>query len=322
MKKTTKIAIYVCRGFEPLDLFGPHTAFMVANEMLNALYDVSIVSKNAGFVTTETGIEIGINTNLEDIEQVHTLILVGGSGPRTYRLSKSEKSLLDSLAGNAVRVASVCTGAFLLAQLSVAQNRRIATHWRHADELKKSYPAINVTGNEIYTQDGHIWSSGGVTAGLDMTLKMILDDCGSAIASAVARQLLIYLKRPGDQAQFSEPLRAQAIRSGRLGDVVRWIFDNLDKHIDTEMLAAQAHLSTRHFSRLFREEFGQSPSKFIERLRLDRARIILAEGEAHIGDVARAVGYQSDDVFRRAFERYFAVPPSVYQRQFSMSEDG
>jgi len=179
---------------------------------------------------------------------------------------------------------------------------------------------LTVDSNALFVKDGKYWSSAGITAGIDMALAMIAEDCGTAVSASVARQLVVYIRRPGNQAQFSEPLIAQSGSVSRFSDVLIWVAENLDKSIDVEKLAKVAGMSGRHFARLFRQETGNTPARYVEQIRLDHARTLLGEGNGRIHQIALSVGFKNADSFRRAFERRFDVSPTIYREQFSARE--
>lgn len=318
MERNRRIVFFIVDGFQPLDLFGPLEAFAAASALADRAYGLTVAAPCAGTVTTESRVGVLANTAIDEAGPCDTLLIVGGAGPREYRPSPGEKRALDALARSSRRVGSICTGAFLLCELGLGRSRRVATHWRHAEELRSRACGADVDAGALFVKDGTVWTSAGITAGIDMALAMIAEDAGPAVSAAVARQLVVYLRRPGDQAQFSEPLEAQAGDAGRLAAVIDWAVDHLDECVSVETLAERASMSPRHFGRLFRANMASTPARFIERLRLDRARAMLGDGNARISMVAAAVGFDNPDSFRRAFERRFAVSPSEYRARFAL----
>lgn len=317
MTDTHRITFILQDGIQTLDLFGPLEAFAAANALGSARYRWQLAAATLQPVTSESGARLLPDISFEDAEpEGGTVVFVGGAGPRTAPPVGATRDRLRTLAQGAGRLASICTGSFPVASLGLAQGRRMATHWRYADAMAASFPDVHVDRNALFVRDGALWSSAGVTAGIDMALAMISEDVGPATAAGVAREMVVYLTRPGHQAQFSEPLQAQTGTDGRLGATLAWIADHISGPISLDTMAARAGMSPRHFTRLFRSAFGMTPGRYVERLRLDRARLLLADGEARVQHVARAVGFKDDDTFRRAFERHFDVPPSEYRKRF------
>jgi transcriptional regulator GlxA family with amidase domain len=215
------------------------------------------------------------------------------------------------------RIASVCTGLYALAEAGLMAGRRATTHWQFAPLMAQRFPDLRLNADALYLRDGKFFTSAGVTAGIDLTLALIADDLGEAVAMAVARALVVYLKRPGNQAQFSEPLRFQSRANDGMSDLAAWMLRNLRQDLSVPLLAEQARLGVRHFSRRFHAEFGMAPAAYVERLRLDEARRRLAFRRHTVETIAEAVGYASADAFRRAFERRFGIGPAAYRKSFS-----
>ena len=314
------VTFIVMDDIQVLDLFGPLEAFAAANELSSSQYHWQIAAPDSSACKTESGTKILPDQKWRSVLKTDTLIFVGGKGPRTAEFSKSDRSHLRNLAKGAARVASVCTGTFVMARLGLIEAKKVTTHWRYTVELQEKFPHLTVDSNALFVKDGNYWSSAGITAGIDMALAMITEDCGAAISASVARQLVVYLRRPGNQAQFSEPLIAQSGSVGRFSDVLAWVAENLDRSINVETLANVAGMSSRHFARLFRQETGKTPAQYVEQMRLDHARTLLGEGNGRIHKIALSVGFKNPDSFRRAFERRFALSPTIYREQFSSME--
>lgn len=215
------------------------------------------------------------------------------------------------------RIASVCTGLYGLAATGLLDGRRVTTHWRFTADVARRFPKLRMEANALFVKDGKFYSSAGVTAGIDLALALIEEDFGSKAALAVARELVVYLKRSGGQEQFSEPLQFQTHASDRFADLVTWIANNPNKKMPVNALAHRASLSPRHFYRRFKKQFGSSPAVFVETLRLNEARRRLALAEASVENVAESVGFNGPDSFRRAFVRRFRITPSTFRRNFS-----
>jgi len=315
--KPHKIVFLAINGFQPLDLFGPLEVFAAAKELAGCSYEWSIVGFANEPIKAETGAKLIPDAIISELDKANTLVLCGGCGPRTIVLNTKQMADLKKLAAKSDRVVSICTGAFLMAQIGLAKGRKISTHWQYADDLAEANPAADVDSDALFIRDGKIWSSAGITAGIDLALALVAEDFGRAVSAAVARQLVVYIRRSGNQAQYSEPLLAQSLDGGRLSDLLEWMTNNLVEPMGVEILAARAGLGARQFNRIFREITGKTPARYVERLRLDSSRVMLEDGGARIDQVSRAVGFKSPDSYRRAFERRFSVSPSQYQTQFA-----
>ncbi|MDB5492960.1 MAG: AraC family transcriptional regulator, partial [Phenylobacterium sp.] len=215
------------------------------------------------------------------------------------------------------RVVSVCTGFYALAASGVLDGRRATTHWRHAADAAKRFPQVRLEPDAIFIRDGAFATSAGITAGIDLALALVEEDLGPSISLAVARELVVYLKRSGGQLQYSEPLRFQVRASGRLADLAAWMPGHLGEDLSIERLASRVNFSPRHFARVFKQTFGLTPAEHVEQLRLDEAAARLLASDLTLEAIAHSVGYQGGDTFRRAFERRFGVPPSAYRERFA-----
>jgi transcriptional regulator GlxA family with amidase domain len=215
------------------------------------------------------------------------------------------------------RVASICTGVYGLAPTGLLDGRRVTTHWKFATDLAARYPALNVDAKPLYIREDKFYTSAGVTAGIDLSLALIEEDFGPQIALAVARDLVVYMKRPGGQEQFSEPLKFQMASTSRFADLPAWISGHLDQDLSVEVLAQRINLCPRQFTRRFKTEFKSSPAAFVQRLRLDEARNRLASADCGVENVAASVGFNDPDSFRRAFVKCFGVPPQQYRSRFA-----
>ena len=245
-----------------------------------------------------------------------TLIVVGGEGARRRCAEPDLRDLTRTLAARARRVVGVCTGAFILAAAGCLSGRRVTTHWRWCAELAHRHPDLAVDPEPIYVRDGHVWTSAGITAGMDLTLALVEADHGHALALAVARELVMFLRRPGGQKQFSTVLSAQTSLPARLADLVAWMSENLHRALTVEALARRAGLSPRQFARAFRAETGLPPARMLERMRVETARRMLEADLAGVSQVAASCGFQADETMRRAFLRHVGVPPGDYRDRF------
>lgn len=316
------IAIIGFEGNTALDLIAAADTFHAANVVAGGNpYRIVTASADGSSFRSEIGLQVVPDCSLDDIGEIDTLIVPGGAGLRIPDVANPIICWISSNHQRIRRIASVCTGLFGLAATGLLAGRRAATHWRFADALKSLHPAIHVDSDAIFVRDGKFSSSAGVTAGIDLALALIEEDLGATVALAVARELVVFVKRPGGQQQFSEPLRFQTASIPRLRTVGDYVRSHLDGNLSVDRLAAQANLSVRHFSRLFRESSGVSPGKFVEQARLAEAARRLTEASVPVDGVARSVGYRSADVFARAFARRFGVNPSHYRERFSRRAD-
>jgi transcriptional regulator GlxA family with amidase domain len=251
---------------------------------------------------------------------VDTLIVGGGSGVRKAAEDPELIRWIRSAARRSRRVASVCTGAFLLAEAGLLESRTVTTHWSRTAELARRHPELTVDPNPIFVRDGDIWTSAGVTAGMDLSLAMVEEDLGREIAVEIARWLVLFLQRPGGQAQFSSHLSAQAAERRPLRELQSWIADNLDADLRVESLAERAAMSPRNFARSFRRETGMTPAAYVEVLRVERARQLLEEAGDPVELVAAQCGFGTPETMRRAFSRRIGVAPAEYRSRFKRPE--
>jgi transcriptional regulator GlxA family with amidase domain len=305
-------------GVMALDIVGPLDAFNTATEIAagSPKYQCSVLGAGGSPFKTESGLLITPHAALETAPLLDTLIIAGGRGLREAATNAFVARWVKRRAPGIRRIASVCTGIYGLAPTGLLDGRRVTTHWRFAADVAARYPALRVEPDAIFVADGPFVTSAGVTAGIDLALALIEADHGAGLAMSVARELVVYLKRDGGQAQFSEPLRFQSGARDRIGELVGWITAHLTADLSVEALADRACLSPRHLTRRFRSAYSLSPAELVEVLRLDEARLRLASGHVSIDAVARSVGFRSPDVFRRAFERRFSVAPRLYRARF------
>ena len=307
---------------QALDLVGPADAFAIADEHLRATgcdagYKVLVLGVTRAAFAAESGVVIRPHITLDRAPRLDTLLISGGRGLRLRQHYAEVASLIRELEKDTRRIASICTGIYGLAATGLLDGKSVTTHWKFARDVAQRFPRIQVEPNAIFMKAGKFYTAAGITAGIDLALALIEEDHGPALALSVARELVVYLKRPGGQEQYSEPLQFQTRSSGRLSDLAPWIAAHLRRNLSVEALAERACLSPRHFTRRFKEAFGVNPGEFVENVRLDEARRRLASSESTIKDVADSVGFASPDSFRRAFERRFGVAPTMYRGRFS-----
>jgi transcriptional regulator GlxA family with amidase domain len=268
-------------------------------------------------VRCENGLTLVPDESIDGAPSLDTLLIAGGEGGRRIA---GDAGLLGWIRARAVdtrRVVSVCTGLYILAATGLLQGRAATTHWRYARDLQKRYPGVHMDADQLFVRDGNYYSSGGLTAGIDLALALVEEDLNAHVALAVARELVMYIKRPGNQAQFSAPLEAQTLGEGRMGELVDWLLEHLEEDLGVERLADRVAMSPRNFRRVFSETFGTTPADHIERLRLERACVMLVSGPLSVDRIAAASGFRSGDAFRRAFRARYLASPSEYRARFS-----
>jgi transcriptional regulator GlxA family with amidase domain len=308
---TRHVAFFVFPDFQLLDLSGPLAAFQVAGQASAGAYSVSVMSEEGGEVVSSSG--VAVTTKRACDGGLDTLVVVGGQGVHPCASSLTTVALLTAVAVRARRIASVCTGAFMFAAAGLLDGRRATTHWRFAARLQAAYPAIQVDADRIFVRDGSVWSSAGITAGIDLALALIEDDLGAAVAKAVAREMVVYYRRPGGQSQFSTLLDLTP-RSTRIHRALSFAREHLGEPLPVERLAEAARLSLRQFGRAFVTETGQRPAKAVERLRAETARPLVEDSNESLEEIARAVGFVDPERMRQAFIRAFGQPPQALRR--------
>lgn len=315
-----KIIFFVYPGFKLLDLTGPLQVFSDARDENTdaSAYKTTIVSLYGGEVKSDAGLSIASQV-CSDWVKCHefTLVVVGGNGARGASRDPRVADLITRLSSHAERIASVCTGAFILAASKVLDGRRAVTHWQYCDELALEYPNIQVESDPIYIKDDNIWTSAGVTAGIDLALAMVNEDLGRHATLLLARSLVTYVVRPGGQSQFSVALDRQlSDRSDRFEKLHAFIVSNLDKDLRVEALAKRVNMSPRNFARRYTTETGKTPAKAVEAIRTEVAQQLLEETNYSIAKVVDLCGFGSDERMRRAFIKNLKVSPLDYRQRF------
>lgn len=300
----------------PLEVFSRTARWLRDTGKAHGLsYEIEVVAREAGPVRTSGGLEIVAARALADVETTDTLLVAGGIGWEGAARDAETLAWLRRLTPRVQRFGSICTGAMLLAAAGLLDGRRATTHWAYCERLADAAPGCDVEPDAIFVADGKLFTSAGVTTGMDLALELVERDHGKAVAVAVAQELVIYRKRPGGQTQFSRFLEAER-REDRLGELQLWILDHLDEDLPLERLAAAAAMSPRHFSRRFKEELGATPAAWVARLRLEEARRRLESGAHSLKDVARTCGFADEQNLRRAFRKHVGVAPSEYRERF------
>lgn len=318
-----RVAVLLYPGTMLLDVAGPAQVFEAASTMAQArggvrAYEIAFVSRGGGPVVTDLG--AGLQTAAwNPARPCDTLLVPGGPGAWDAARDPDLLAAVRVAAAGVRRTASVCLGAFVLAAAGLLDGRRAATHWRHCAALQERHPRVRVEPEPIFVRDDPVWTSAGVSAGIDLALAMVEADLGHAAALEVAQRLVVFLKRPGGQAQFSQALRAQASdRGGGFAGLHAWMADNLSADLRVERLAERAGMSPRHFARAYRERTGRTPAKAVEALRVEAARRLLQRPGPGPGvaGVAHACGFGDEERMRRAFVRCLGVPPAAYRTRF------
>jgi transcriptional regulator GlxA family with amidase domain len=309
-----RIVVLAFPGVQSLDVAGPVEVFAAARD-----YTVEVVAPTAGRLAAHSGLQLFVERSLADVRgPLDTLLIAGGQGTPAVMADADLLATVRELAPASRRLASVCSGAFVLAEAGLLDGRRATTHWRSCDVLARMYPAVTVEPDSIFVRDGDVWTSAGVTAGIDLALAMVEDDLGREVALEVARRLVVFLKRPGGQSQFSAQLAGQFADREPLRELQAWIADHVAEDLSVERLAAEAAMSERNFSRAFHREVGVTPARFVERTRVDAARRHLEESTIPIDQVAARCGFGTAETMRRTFLRVLQVTPSDYRNRFRL----
>ena len=308
------VLVVLFDGVQSLDVTGPVEVFAGAEKHSPGSYRMRTASLDGGPVRTSSGLTLVPDQALAEASEPHTLLVPGGEGTR-----RPDPRLTDWLRRHgprAERLVSVCTGAILLAEAGLLDGRRATTHWAYCEKLARDHPAVEVDPDPIYVRDGHVATSAGVTSGIDLALALVEDDLGRQAALAIARHLVVFLRRPGNPAQFSAQLAAQTAQRDPLREVQQWITEHPAGDLTVEALAARASLSPRHFARAFQAETGMTPGRFVDRVRLEHARRLLEDTGDGIEEISRASGYGTPEAMRRAFVRALGTAPAEYRRRF------
>jgi transcriptional regulator GlxA family with amidase domain len=323
LRKARNVVIVVYPGVQSLDVTGPLEVFAGAQTLLEATsrdergYEVCLLSSDGRPLRTSSGLTLVPDAPLRDApDQIDTLIVAGGAG---HEHAAEDPALVDWIAAacaRARRTASVCTGAFLLARAGLLDGRRATTHWASAAELQRRYPQILVEPDPIFVRDGSIWSSAGVTAGMDLSLALVEHDLDRDAALTIARHLVLFLRRPGNQSQFSATLVAQQPERQPLREIQRTVLEDVAGEHSVEAMAARAHMSPRNFARAFRAETGTTPARYVERVRVEAARRRLEDTAEPIAEIATGCGFGTAETMRRVFLRTLEVGPGEYRRRF------
>lgn len=311
---TRKMVFAVFSDFQLLDVAGPIAAFEMANRMAPRAYELTLASQTGGLVQSSSGATL-LTEPFSQVFNADTVIAVGGEGVIEAAANERILNFIRDLSQNSSRMASVCSGAYLLASAGLLKGRKVTTHWQRSADFRCRFPDVKLDEDRIYVNDGHIWTSAGISAGIDLSLALIADDQGEKLARHVARQLVVYYRRPGGQSQYSALLE-MAMGDGRFVSLLDYIRSNLDQPLKVNDLAYQACMSPRHFARCFTTEIGTTPARAVERLRVEAASAALESGNGSVQTVARQCGFADVERMRRAFIRLKGIPPSAVKRHF------
>jgi transcriptional regulator GlxA family with amidase domain len=316
------VLIIVFDGVQSLDVTGPLEVFAHAPARGgDPAYHIRTASLGGGMVRTNSGLRITPDTDLAAVhgQALDLLLIPGGDGAR-----HPDPALITWVRANApraARVASVCTGAFVLAEAGLLDGRTATTHWAYCSQLAEKYPRVSVDPDPIFIKDGNLATSAGVTAGIDLALALLEDDLGRDMALTVARHLVVFLRRPGGQSQFSAQLQAQTATRKPIRHVQQWITEHPAEDLAVESLALKANLSPRQFARAFTAEVGMTPGRYVDQVRIEAARRRLEDSADGIEEAARACGYGTSEAMRRAFIKTLGVSPAEYRRRFTTKEN-
>jgi transcriptional regulator GlxA family with amidase domain len=322
-----RVVLLTTPDAQPLDVAGPHEIFSLAGRKLRELgdesgrgYTVEVLNIGKGRVITgESGLSFLAKRSYRSLAgPVDTLLITGGMEPWNPVGKEQEKVLewIRSWAPRVRRLGSICTGAFILAAAGLLDGRRATTHWYFCHQLGREYPKVKVDAEPIFIQDGNIFTSAGVTSGMDMSLALVEQDFGSEVALRIARAYVMFLRRPGGQSQFSTPMSFTASSESPLNKLQVWVLENLQQRLSVERLASRVNMSPRNFARLFARDFGMAPGEYLTRVRIEAARKRLEETNEGVERIAAETGFQTAETMRRAFLRILKVNPNDYRSRF------
>ena len=312
-----RIAFLIFPGFQLLDVAGPIAAFEIAARLRPGAYGLEVIAARSGTVRSSSGATLAAR-NLGRAAALDTLVVAGGDGTYAALTCPITRRFLRACGARARRVTSVCSGSFLLAAAGLLDGRAATTHWSVADKFRRAFPQVQLEPDRIFVRAGGLWTSAGITAGIDLSLALIGEDLGEAVARRTAQHLVVYHRRPGGQSQFSALLELERA-PGRFAALLEHVRAHLNAPFPVAQLAARACMSPRNFARAFRAETGLTPAKAVERIRADAARALLESGAGSVQQVATTCGFSDPERMRRAFVRLFGVPPSGLRRRPTLS---
>jgi transcriptional regulator GlxA family with amidase domain len=324
IQRMRKIGFLIYPDFEIVDLTGPLDAFYYAERALRTLgresepgYEILIIAASSGVVRSKSGLEVVATHSYKEItEGLDTLLIMGGEGAAEVSDDEALIDWIKAVAVRARRVAAICTGAFLLARAGLLTNRKATTHWMYCDQLAAAYPQLTVEPNRIFVRDGAVYTSGGITAGIDLALALIEEDLGREVPRLVAATMVVFLRRPGGQAQFTPFLQGETTNCRDIAELKSWILGNAHENLTVEVLARKISMSPRNFARRFRAETGMTPARFVDYARVEAARCRLEQTRLPLESVAGLCGFASLEGMRRSFKRYLDIGPREYRDRF------
>ncbi|MFZ5669363.1 MAG: GlxA family transcriptional regulator [Pseudomonadota bacterium] len=305
------VGVLVFPDFQLLDAAGPVAAFEIAGRIVPGAYAIRVLAREGGPVRSSSGVSL-VAEPFDGAGSLDTLVVAGGEGTRAPALDPAVVAFAREAAETSRRMASVCSGAYILAAAGLLDGRRATTHWNRTADFARRFPGVRLEPDRIYVRDGAVWTSAGITAGIDLALALIAEDLGEDVARRTAQQLVVYHRRPGGQSQFSALLEMEA--GGRFDPLLAWARENLRGPLTVEALAGRAGMSERTFARAFAAETGFTPAKAVERLRVEAARALLDSQPLQVEDVALETGFGDPERMRRAFLRAFGQPPQALRR--------
>jgi transcriptional regulator GlxA family with amidase domain len=318
---TRRVVFVAFANCQILDLTGPLEVFSMASRIVGGSkppYRTEVVTEGGDPFRASCGVEIRPDSALAAVEgRIDTLVVVGGLGTRDALRSAGLIDWITDAARRSRRIVSVCSGAYLLAAAGLLDHKRATTHWAECDRLAATFPTVTVEPDPIFVHDGRVWTSAGVTAGMDLALHLVENDLRADVARAVARELVMFVQRPGGQAQFSTQLAAQRPAGSALRALESWIPDHLDEDLAVPTLAARCAMSPRHFARAFRRELGVTPGSYVGAMRVEGARRLLETTGRGLADIAGACGFGTIETLHRCFKRALGVTPGQYRDRFS-----
>jgi transcriptional regulator GlxA family with amidase domain len=327
MATTTRrrVVVLAFPDVQMLDVTGPSEVFSLADRFHGPAYELELVGVDAHTpgaapapIAASSGLRVMPDLDLAACRgPIDTLIVPGGFGVRSVQRDERLIEWIETAAARSRRVAAVCTGAFLLARAGLLDGRRATTHWAACAQLARRYPSIEVASDPIFVRDGNLYTSAGVTAGIDLALALLEEDHGHQVAREVARSLVLFVRRPGGQAQFSAGLAAQPAERASVRELQAWLLDHLDDDLSVTALAERCFMSPRNFARVFAREVGLTPAAYVESIRVERARMLLEGTELQVEEIAARCGFGTVETLRRSFARRLRVSPSAYRTRFT-----